>query len=127
MKSKYVIALTLSAATFLTSCTSFDDIVKANKDKFIQVGIENSQPVDVNNLESIYSAAQANNTEAKTKALNIEKLETLYQDSVVLFVSGNELAVYDFSSREQEMNTIKSKLKLSFIEKIDKRLFLAKR
>ena len=127
MKSKYVVALTFLSTALLSSCTSFNDTVKANKEKFIQVGIENSQPVDVDNLESIYSAVQANNTEAKIKALKVEKLETLYQDSVVLFLNGNELAVYDFSSNEQEMNIIKNKLKLLSIEKIDRRLFSGQR
>ena len=126
MKNKYI-AILLLCAIILSSCTSFSDNVKTNKKKFIQVGIENSQPVDVNNLESIYTTAQANNTEAKTKALNVEKLETLYQDSVVLFINGNELAVYDFSQNEQEMSSISKKLKLSYIEKIDQRLFLGKR
>jgi hypothetical protein len=127
MKNKYAIALAFLTATLLGSCTSFGDTVKANKEKFIQVGIENSQPVDINNLEAMYARDQANNTEAKTKALNVKKLEVLYQDSVVLFINGSELAVYDFSGSEREMSSLSSKLKLSSIEKIDKRLFFGRR
>jgi len=114
-------------STIFCSCTSFSDNVKANKEKFIQVGIENSQPVDVNNLESIYESAQANNTEAKTKFLRVEKLESNYQDSVVLFVNGNELAIYDFANNEREMNFIGDRLKLNHIEKVHDRLFFGKR
>ncbi len=119
--------LTISLSLMFFSCASFGDNVKENKEKFIQVGIENSQPVDVDNLESIYTTAQLNNTEAKTKYLKVENLETRYEDSVVLFVNGNELAIYDFAGNEREMAFIRNKLKLSHIEKVDNRLFFGKR
>jgi hypothetical protein len=45
----------------------------------------------------------------------------------MLFVNGNKLAGYDFSDSEQEMSSISDKLKPSYIEKVDKRLFLGKR
>jgi len=126
MMNKYS-ALSILLSITLWSCTSFGDNVKANKEKFIQVGIENAHPVEINNLEAIYTTALANNTEAKTKFLKVEKLETLFLDSVVLFVNGNELAIYDFASNEQEMNSIADKLKLARIEKVDNRLYLGKR
>ena len=126
MKNGYI-AFSMFLSIALCSCTSFSENIKANKEKFIQVGVENSQPVDHNNFESIYTTAQVNNTEAKMKVLNVEGVETLYTDSVVLFVKENEVAVYDFAHNEQEMASIGKKLKLAHIEKIDQRLFFGKR
>jgi hypothetical protein len=122
MKDNYLVLLILISIV-LCSCTSFKENVRSNKRKFIQVGIENSQPVDVNHLESIYSTAQANNTEGKTKALDVENLETLYMDSLVVFHNGTEVAVYDFAAKEQEMGSIEKKLQLAHIERVDHRLY----
>lgn len=122
-KSCLIILITM----VFCSCTSFSDNVKANKEKFIQIGIENSHPVDLNNLEAVYTTAQANNTEAKIKYLKIDTLKTLYQDSLVLFNHADEMAIYDFSENERDILFIKANLKLSAIEQVDTRLFIGKR
>lgn len=123
----YKSCLIILVTMVFCSCTSFSDNVKANKEKFIQIGIENSHPVDLNNLEAVYTTAQANNTEAKIKYLKIDTLKTLYQDSLVLFNHADEMAIYDFSENERDILFIKANLKLSAIEQVDTRLFIGKR
>ena len=119
--------LILVLAIFTVSCTSLSENVKQNKEKFIQVGIENSQPVDVSNLESVYQSAQSNNTEAKLKYLNVDKLQTQYQDSFVLFIKDNEMVVYDFAPAVRAIPVIEQKVGLIGVEQIDERLFVGKK
>jgi hypothetical protein len=111
---------------FLISCTSFPEKVKTNKEKFTQVGRENAQPVQDNDIAGIYERAVSNQTEGKIKALGVDNIETNYQDSVVVFKKSDYRVIYDFAESPREGSMLEKKLQLKEVEKIDERLFLGK-
>lgn len=111
---------------FLTSCTSFPEKVKTNKEKFMQVGRENAQPVQDNDIAGIYERAVSNQTEGKIKALGVDNIETNYQDSVVVFKKSAYRVIYDFAEPPREGSALEKKFQLKGFEKIDDRLFLGK-
>ncbi len=111
---------------FLTSCTSFPEKVKTNKEKFTQAGRENAQPVQDNDIAGIYERAVSNQTEGKIKALGVDNIETNYQDSVVVFKKSDYRVIYDFAEPPREGSMLEKKLQLKEVEKIDTRLFLGK-
>jgi hypothetical protein len=118
--------LVLCSLLILTSCTSFPEEVKAKKGKFTQVGRENSQPVQDNDIAGIYERAVSNQTESKIKALEVDNIETNYQDSVVVFKKSDYRVIYDFAEPPREASVLEKKLQLKEVEKIDERLFLGK-
>lgn len=111
---------------FLTSCTTFPETVKTNREKFTQVGRENAQPVQDNDIAGIYERAVSNQTEGKIKALGVDNIETNYQDSVVVFKKSDYRVIYDFAEPPREASVLEKKLQLKEVEKIDTRLFLGK-
>jgi hypothetical protein len=128
--------LLLTSTAFLFSCKSFSEKVKDDKEKFIQVAKENSQPIDVDNLGNIYQMAKANNTEGKIKALGIDNVQTVYSlsnnselglDSIVIFSKADYRVLYDFASAPRDIGIIKQKADLKDFQAIDDRLFVGKK
>ena len=118
-------------ALMLSSCKSFPDRVYKEKDKFIQVGRENSKPVGFSDLRNLLETARENNTEAKMKYLGVESIQTIYAsknndglDSVVLFKKSGYTVLYDFSESERSLEMINQMAGLENLQKIESRLFL---
>ena len=128
--------LLLLSIFVLASCASVPEKVKANKEKFIQVAKENSQPIDVDHLSDIYEQAQSNNTEGKMKYLGVDKIETTYElnkrsginlDSVVVFTKSDFKIIYDFATMERPTETIEQNCGLTNFQKIDQRLYIGQK
>lgn len=119
----------------LSSCKSIPEKVKENKAKFIQVGREVTTPLDISNLSGLLEKAKQNNTEAKLKYLDVDKLEIIYGkpvegsfliDSVVLFYSSSYVIFYDFASTARSAEYVDQNIGLKGFEVVDDRLFMGK-
>lgn len=129
------IPLAIVSILALSSCKSIPEKVKENKAKFIQVGREVTTPLDISNLSGLLERAKQNNTEAKLKYLDVDKLEIIYGkpvegpfliDSVVLFYSSSYVIFYDFASTARSADYIEQTIGLKGFEIVDDRLFMGK-
>jgi len=119
----------------LIACKSIPEKVKADKEKYIQVAKENSKPVDINNLTSIYEQAQSSNVEGKMKYLGVDNIQTVYAiahdkiklDSIVIFTKSNYLIFYDFAETPRNIEIVRQKSNLDDFEILDDRLFIGKK
>ena len=133
LSSSILVSLLFAIAS---GCKSIPEKVRINKEKFVQVGKENSKPVDVSNLNNIYEQAQANNVEGKMKYLGVDKIQTVFGynevtniqlDSVVIFTKSDYEIIYDFATIERSIEILDQKSGLKNFEKIDDRLFLGRK
>jgi hypothetical protein len=133
MKLPTILLLVIMLGLF--SCTSVPEEVKENKEKFIQVGRENSQPIEMSDLKNLLEQAKSNKTENKMSYLGVDHINTAYQadsrnatslDSIVEFKKGNYMVLYDFASDVRTDEEIKKGSGLQEFEKITDRLYLGK-
>ena len=122
--------------TIALGCKSIPEKVRINKEKFVQVGKENSKPIEASNLNDIYEQAQATNVESKMKYLGVDKIQTVFGynevtniqlDSVVIFTKSDYEIIYDFATIERSLEILNTKSGLKDFEKIDDRLFLGRK
>lgn len=133
------IFISVTAITFLAAilgCKSIPEKVRDNKEKFIQVGKENSKPVELSNLNDIYEQAQAQNVEGKMKYLGVDEIQTVFGhnertntqlDSVVIFTKSDYRIIYDFAIVNRSLEILREKSGLNEFEMIDDRLFLGRK
>jgi len=130
-----ILGITLIVIIGLASCTSIAEKVKKDKAKFIEIGIEESEPVDMNNLDYLYRHALFTNRDKKMEYLDVSSIKTIWQhtsddpikmDSIVIFKKEGYLIIYDFQKNAREPGAIKEKGTLSEFEKIDSRLYIGK-
>lgn len=129
------ILLAIVSILAFSSCKSIPEKVKENKAKFIQVGREVTTPLDISNLSGLLEQAKQNNTEAKLKYLDVDKLEIIYGkpvegpfliDSVVLFYSSSYVIFYDFANTARPAGYIEQNIGLKGFEIVDDRLYMGK-
>jgi len=122
----------------LAACKSqpVPEKVKADKEKYIQVAQENSQPIDIDNLSEIYDRAKSGNVEAKMKHLEVDNIQTVYSaadnseiklDSIVICSKSDYLIFYDFAETARNIEFIKQKTNLADFEVVSDRLFMGKK
>lgn len=119
----------------LAACKSTTEEIKANKEKFIQVAIERSEPADISELADMYQRVKFNNLEGSMKRLGVNNIETIYEttkssentlDSVVVFTKSKYKIIYDFATGERSGEAINRNYGLTGFEKIAERLYMGK-
>lgn len=129
------ICIALLLVCCLTACKSTPEKVRAEKEKFIEVAKQVSQPIDFGSLTNLLEQVKSTNLEGKMKYLDVDDIQTIYGsydnrsavlDSVVIFTKSGYKVIYDFASIEKTPGMIRTNGKLRDIEKIDERLYLGR-
>ena len=124
MKNYLTIAFML---VLFASCNSFPEYVKEHKEKYIQAGKNNSSAFgDLDNLVDMISQKNQD-ADSELKDLRVEEIQTDYKDSFVLFINGSELVAFNFGSSHRTTRAVKDSLKLSYVEKLDDKLYFGKK
>lgn len=129
---KTIFLLSFIPALFL-SCISIPENVKKDKEKFIEIGLEESEPIDMTNLDYIYRHALFSNRDRKLKYLNVDQIQTIREaspadqlniDSIVIFNKDQYLILFDFSKSERTFDALRKLSKLKSFQQIDNRLYI---
>lgn len=118
-------------AILLNSCTSLSETIKANKAKFIEIGLEESEPINLNDTGYLNRHALFTSRDKKLEYLDVDDIQTdreasrsqLNIDSIVIFKKDRYLIIFDFSKRNRILTDVNS---LRNFERIDDRLYVGK-
>ena len=126
----------LFCSFLLPSCDSTFDDVKKNKDKFIEIGLEESEPINLNDTAYLNRHALFTSRDRKLRYLNVGQIGTIFKaspkhkeniDSVVIFTKGKYLILFDFTKDGRKVDTLEQLSRLKGFRQVDNRLYLGRR
>lgn len=118
------------------SCDSTLDEVQKDRAKFIEIGLEESEPVNLNSLEYLNGHILFTSRDKKLKYLNVDQIDRVFKadpkynehiDSIVIFTKGQYSILFDFTKKERTRDKLNELSKLRGFKQIDSRLYLGKK
>ena len=132
--SKKLVVIGLSI--FILSCTSVAEKVEKNKAKFIQAAKEHTKKLEFTDINNIDVNASLENARRYLNYLDVESIQTIYEDkidslikldSLVVFEKSGYKIFYDYKKIARSIEMIKNNSLLKDIEQIDERLYIGKK